>query len=134
VADPTERVRLLHPVRVLICGEDERFVARASADLHRLGFDVVAAPGPVGITALATSERADVVLLDAYDGLTAAAGKAAALEALPRPVEVLLATGKKSSAVRLGFDVVDPRASADELSAAVHRALRGGPARAATSG
>jgi hypothetical protein len=134
VADPTARVRLLHPVRVLVCGEDERFVARASADLHRLGFDVVAATGPVNITELATSERANVVLLDAYDGLTAAAAKAASLEALPRAVQVLLATGKKSSATRLGFDVVDPRASAEELAAAVHRVFREGPARAATGG
>jgi hypothetical protein len=134
VADPTGRVRLLHPIRVLVCGEDERFVARAADDLHRLGFDVVAATGPVSITDLATAERANVVLLDAYDGLTAAAAKAAALEALPRAVQVLLATGKKSSATRLGFDVVNPRASAEELAAAVHRVFRGGPARAAAGG
>jgi hypothetical protein len=121
----------LHPIRVLVCGNDERFVARAVTDLHRLGFDVVAATGPVNIAALATSERADVVLLDAFDGLTAAAAKAAALEGMPRAVQVLLATGKKSSATRLGFDVVDPRASAEELAGAVHRVFRGGPARAA---
>ena len=124
-------VRLLRPVRVLVCGTDETFVSRASGDLLRLGFDVVAATGPAQVVDLAVAERANVVVLDASGGLRAAAALAGALEALPQRIRVLLASPRKLSAAKLGYDVIPVGSSPEELAAAVHRAYRDGPSRAA---
>jgi hypothetical protein len=127
-------VRLLRPVRVLVCGSDDSFVSRAAADLLGMGFDVVAATGPAEVVDLAVAERANIVILDASGGLRSAAALAAALEALPQRICVLLASPKRAAAARLGYDVVPAAASADELASAVHRAYRGGPSRAAARG
>lgn len=123
-------VRLLRPVRVLVCGSDEAFVSRTAADLLRTGFDVVAATGPAEVVELAVNERANVVVLDVSGGLRSAAALAAALDALPQRIRVLLAAAKrKPAASRLGYDVIDIDAPAEELAAAIQRAYRGGPAR-----
>src|SRR4051794_19616900 len=96
-----------------------------------MGFDVVAATGPIEVVELAAAERANVVVLDASGGLRAAAALAAALDALPHRVRVVLAATKTPAASRLGYDVIHIDASAADLAAAVHRAYRDGPARAA---
>jgi DNA-binding response OmpR family regulator len=123
-------VHQLHPVRVLVAGDDERFVARTTETLTALGFDVISTTSAARAPELAAVERVNVVLLDASRGVSAAAATASALDALPSRVSVLLAGGRGRTAARLGYDVIGLTASAEELCAAVHGAYRGRPRRA----
>jgi hypothetical protein len=124
-------VRLLRPVRVLIAGTDGFLVDGMCQDLLRLGFQAMATTRPERVAKLAAIERVNVVIIETSGGLAAAASLAAALDELPHRVRVLFACESGASAERLGYDVVDPEAPTEELAAAVHRAYRGGPVRAA---
>jgi len=126
-------IHQLRPVRVLVAGGDPLFVHRATRELTGLGFDVMSTTMTERTTEIAAMQRANVVLLDASSGVTAAAALAAALDALPHGVRVLLAGDGGRGARRLGYEVVGPDATGEELAAAVHRAYRGGPARARRS-
>lgn len=130
MADGAATVRLLRPVRVLVAGEDSLVVNTLCDDLLRLGFQAMSTTRQHRVATLAAIERVNVVILETSGGLAAAAAMAGALDELPHRVRVLLACAPGSSAAQLGYGVVDPRAPADELAAAVHRAYRGGPARA----
>jgi hypothetical protein len=128
MADGIATVSLLRPVRVLVAGQDSDFVTELCADLLRLGFQAMSTTRPERVAMLAALERVNVVILDTSGGLSAAAAMAGALDELPQRVRVLFAGD--GSAARLGYDVIDPGASTEELGAAVHRAYRHGPPRA----
>jgi hypothetical protein len=129
----TAAVTLLRPVRVLVAGDDSRVVGHLRDDLLRLGFHAVSTTRPSRVADLAADERVNVVILETSGGLSAAAAVAAALEALPHRVRVLLAGGRGRAAARLGYDLVDPTGPSEDLAAAVHRAYSGGPARSERS-
>jgi hypothetical protein len=122
-------VRLLRPVRVLVAGNDGFLVDGLCHDLLRLGFQAMATTRPERVAKLAAIERVNVVIIETSGGLAAAASLAGSLDELPHRVRVLFAC-EPGSGERLGYDVVDPEAPAEELAAAVHRAYRGGPMRA----
>jgi hypothetical protein len=82
---------------------------------------------------LAAIERVNVVILELSGGIGAAITTASALEALPQRVRVVLAGVQSRAARKLGYDVIDPGGSVEDLAAAVHRAYRGGPVRAERS-
>jgi hypothetical protein len=130
VADGGAPVRLLRPVRVLVAGDDHFVVTTLCDRLVRLGFQAMSTTRHQRVAKLAAIERVNVVILETSRGLTAAAAMASALDELPQRIRVLLACSLDSSAVRLGYDIVDTDAPAEELAAAVHRAYRGGPVRA----
>ena len=130
MADTLAPVRLLRPVRVLVAGDDDRIVNALCDDLLRLGFQAMSTTRHQRVAQLAAIERVNVVILETSGGLAAAAAMAGSLDELPHRVRVLFACDRSSSAARLGYDVVDPGASSEELAAAVHRAFRGGPVRA----
>ena len=114
---------------MLIAGEDGFLVEALCDQLLRLGFQAMSTTRHHRVAKLAAVERVNVVILETSGGLTAAAAMAGALDALPHRVRVLLACPHDSSAARLGYDVVDPHSSSEELAAAIHRAYRGGPVR-----
>jgi DNA-binding response OmpR family regulator len=126
----TAAVTLLRPVRVLVAGDDTEIVAHLRDELLRTGFHAMSTGRLSRVTELAAVERVNVVILEVSGGLSAAASTAAAVEALPQPIRVLLAGARIRGGVRLGYDTVDPHGSSEELVAAVHRAYRGGPLRA----
>jgi hypothetical protein len=130
VADGGATIRLLRPIRVLVAGTDEFLVDGLCHDLLRLGFHTMSTTRPQRVAKLAAIERVNIVIIETSGGLAAAASLAGALDELPHRVRVLFACEPGSSAERLGYDVVDPEASPAQLAAAVHRAYRGGPARA----
>ena len=121
-------VRLLRPVRVLVAGDDDLVVNALCDDLLRLGFQAMSTTRHQRVAQLAAIERVNVVILETSGGLATAAAMAAALDELPHRVRVLFACAHDGSAAQLGYDVVDPGASSEELAVAVHRAYRGGPA------
>jgi len=123
-------VHLLRPVRVLVAGDDDLLVSGLCESLMRLGFSAMSTTRRHRVTQLAALERVNVVILETSGGLRVAASVAAALDELPHRVRVLLASSSGRSAARLGYDVIEPDAPVQELAAAVHRAYRGGPARA----
>ena len=120
-------VRLLRPVRVLVAGDDDLVVNALCDDLLRLGFQAMSTTRHQRVAQLAAIERVNVVILETSGGLAATAAMAGSLDELPHRVRVLFACAHDSSAAELGYDVVDPGASAEELAVAVHRAYRGGP-------
>jgi hypothetical protein len=124
-------VRLLRPVRVLVAGNDGFLVDGLCHDLLRLGFQAMATTRPERVAKLAAIERVNVVIIETSGGLAAAASLAGALDELPHRVRVLFACEPGGSAARLGYEIIDPEAPAEQLAAAVHRAYRGGPVRAA---
>jgi hypothetical protein len=130
MADGLAAVRLLRPVRVLVAGDDDRIVNALCDDLLRLGFQAMSTTRHQRVAQLAAIERVNVVILETSGGLAAAAAMAGSLDQLPHRVRVVFACDHGSSAAGLGYDVVDPGASSEKLAAAVHRAYRGGPARA----
>jgi hypothetical protein len=130
MADRLAGVRLLRPVRVLVAGDDDLLVDALCDDLLRLGFQAMSTTRHERVATLAAIERVNVVILETSGGLTAAAAMAGSLDELPHRVRVLFACSHDSSAAQLGYDVVDPGAPSEELASAVHRAFRGGPARA----
>ena len=130
MADGSATVRLLRPVRVLVVGTDGFLVDGLCQELLRLGFQAMATTRPGRVAKLAAIERVNVVIIETSGGVAAAASLAGALDELPHRVRVLLACEPGSSAERLGYDAVDSEAPPEELAAAVHRAYRGGPARA----
>jgi hypothetical protein len=133
VAEALGSVQLLRPVRVLIAGHDDAVVAHLRDELVRLGFDAMTTTRSDGVAELASAQRANVVILEFSKGLAAAAATASSLEALPQRVEIVLAGRHGKAARRLGYDVIDPSGSAEELGGAVDRAYRGSPAAAGRS-
>jgi hypothetical protein len=115
-------------VRVLIAGDDGELVAHLRNELVRLGFDAMWTTRVESVPELAEGERVNVVILEFSGGLAAAAATASSLEALPQRVEVVFAGRHGKAARRLGYEVIDPSGSAEELAGAIHRAYRGGPA------
>jgi hypothetical protein len=127
VADPAA-VTLLRPVRVLVAGDDDRIVDHLRNELLTLGFHTMSTTRHSGITDLAAIERVNIVILETSAGLAATASIASALEGLPQRVRVLLAGPRNRAAANLGYDIVDPNGSVEDLAAAVHRAYRHGSA------
>ena len=125
----TATVHQLRPVRVLVAGDDPVFVARATTELSALGFEVMSTASRGRIAEIAELQRVNVVLLDVAGGVAAAAATASALDALPHRVQVLLAGRRSPGTRRLGYEVVQPDASGQELATAVHRAYRDGLSR-----
>jgi hypothetical protein len=119
------QVTLLRPVRVLVAGEDSEIVGHLRDELLRLGFQATSTTHPSRATELAVSERVNVAILDTSGGLAATASIASALEALPQRVRVVLAGRRGMRRSNLGYDVVDPAVTGEDLSIAVHRAYRG---------
>jgi hypothetical protein len=126
-------ITLLRPVRVLVAGDDNEIVGHLRDDLLRMGFHTMSTTRQSRVAELAAVERVNVVILEVSGGLTAAASTASAVEALPQRVRVLLAGARVRAATQLGYDMIDPGGTGEELAAAVHRAYRGGPARAERS-
>jgi hypothetical protein len=126
VAD-TAAVTLLRPVRVLVAGDDSAIVGHLRDDLLKLGFQAMSTSSLSRAADLATVERVNIVILEVSGGLAAAATTASALEALPLRVRILLACRRGRAAAKLGYGLVDPHGSLEDLAAAVHRAYRGGP-------
>ena len=122
-------VHQLRPIRVLVAGDDALFVARTADKLTAFGFEVMSTESPSRVAELAALQRVNVVLLDASRGVSAAVATASTLDAMALRVTVLLAGGRGRTAARLGYDVVTPTASAEELATAVHRVYRAGPRR-----
>jgi hypothetical protein len=126
VAD-TAAVTLLRPVRVLVAGDDSAVVGHLRDDLLKLGFQAMSTSSLSRAADLATVERVNIVILEVSGGLAAAATTASALEALPLRVRILLACPRGRAAAKLGYGLVDPHGSLEDLASAVHRAYRGGP-------
>jgi DNA-binding NarL/FixJ family response regulator len=122
-------IHQLHPVRVLVAGDDPLFVSRVAAELITLGFNVMSTTAPGRAAELAALQRVNVVLLDVSGGLATAVSTASALDALPHRVQVVLFGRHGRAATKLGYELVDPGASGAELAAVVQRAYRGGPSR-----
>jgi hypothetical protein len=99
----------------------------------RLGFDAMSTTRADRVREVAAIERVNVVILEFSGGLAAAAAIASSLDGLPHRVEVVLAGRHGKAARRLGYEVIDPGGSADELAGAVYRAYRGGPGAAGRS-
>jgi hypothetical protein len=132
VVDATA-VTLLRPVRVLVAGDNTEIVGHLRDDLLKMGFHAMSTSRQSRVANLAAVERVNVVILETSGGLTAAASTASALDSLPQRVRVLLAGLLGGAAAELGYEMIDPEGSAEELAAAVHRAYRGGPVRARRS-
>jgi hypothetical protein len=132
VAD-TAAVTLLRPVRVLVAGEDVAIVAGLRDELLRLGFHAMSSNRLGGVAELAAVERVNVVILELSGGLSAVASAASAIEALPQRMSIMLAGRSRRSGIRLGYELVDPDGSVEDLAITVHRAFRGGPLRAERS-
>ena len=130
MADGSATVRLLRPVRVLVAGTDGLLVDGLCEDLLRLGFQAMGTTRPGRVAKLAAIERVNVVIIETSGGLAAAASLAGALDELPHRVRVLFASEPGSSAERLGYNLIDPEATPEELAGAVYRAYRGESARA----
>jgi hypothetical protein len=133
VAEALPSVALLRPVRVLIAGDDDEIVAHLHDEFVRLGFQTMSTTRADRVPELAAVERVNVVILEFSGGLAAAAATASSIEALPQRVQVVLAGRRGKAARRLGYEVIDPGGSAEELAGAIHRAYRGGPAAAGRS-
>jgi hypothetical protein len=118
-------VHQLRPVRVLVSGSDPEYVMRATDELTALGFEVMSTTSAERTAELATVQRANVVVLDTSRSLASAATVAAASDALPQPVRVLLAGNRDRSTRSLGYEVVPSQATGEELAAAVHRVYQG---------
>jgi DNA-binding NtrC family response regulator len=127
VAEAVASIQLLRPVRVLIAGDDGDAVDQLRDELVRLGFHTMSTTRLDRVPELAAAERVNVVVLEFSGGIASAASVASSIEALPQRVEVVLAGHRGKAARRLGYEVVDPGGSAEELAAAIHRAYRGGP-------
>ena len=127
MAEALASVQLLRPVRVLIAGDDAEVVAGLRDDLVRLGFHALSTTRADAVPELAAVERINVVILEFSGGLAAAAAVASSLDGLAQRVQVVLAGRRGKAARRLGYEVIDPGDTAEELARAIHRAYRGGP-------
>ena len=133
MAETLASIQLLRPVRVLIAGDDSDAVEYLRGELARLGFHTMSTTRLDGVPELAAVERVNVVVLEFSGGIASAASVASSIEALPQRVEVVLAGRRGKAARRLGYEVVEPGGTAEELVGAIHRAYRGGRPAAARS-
>lgn len=111
------------PTRVLVVGTDRRFRCVAAALLSRRGCTVTLADRASDVAHLAVREDAAVVLLDAGLALTEAARAAAQIDALDRPVGVVL-VGEEPDQSLATMPVLRKWGSFDQLYKAVQNAAQ----------
>ena len=83
-------LRRLHPVRVLLASRDPRFLGVTGFLLERSGFAVTTTRKLNGLLELVESRRANVVVVDGSDAVTAATRVAARIKARRPGVGVVL--------------------------------------------
>jgi CheY-like chemotaxis protein len=112
--------------RVLLAADDRRFRALACTLLSRRGYSVTVCARGEDLAQAAVRDRADVVVIDASASLTAAAGEAARLGALSRPVGIVAVSGDPCTGLA-ALPVIPKWSSFEALSAAIERACADAP-------
>jgi CheY-like chemotaxis protein len=115
-------VSRLHPVRVLLVGNDRRFLRVAGALLASEGHLVKSSERPSELIELVHQLGTDVAVIDASRSLAEAVRGAASLRGLPLPVATVLVVDKVRLAHLSGVAVVRKWGSFDELSSKVEEA------------
>jgi CheY-like chemotaxis protein len=116
------RVGGSHPVRVLLVGNDLRFLRVASALLSSEGHIVSSSERPSELIELVHGLGTDVVVLDATRSLAQAARAAASLRGLPQPVATVLVADRVRLPHLSGLAIVRKWGGFHELSSRVKEA------------
>jgi hypothetical protein len=111
--------------QVLLVGNDRRFRAVAATLLARRGYAVTVGDDD-DVVAMAVRSRADVVVIDAGTSLTAAARKAARLDAL-RPRVTVLTVGDETGEGLTALPVLFKWSCFDEVLAVIDRCTEVAP-------
>jgi CheY-like chemotaxis protein len=109
------------PRRVLLVADDRRFRALASTLLSRRGYSVAVCARGADIVKAASSEAADVVVIDASASLTTAARDAARLGSLRPPVGIVAVSADSHSGLA-ALPVVPKWSPCEALFDAIERA------------
>ena len=88
----------LWPIRVLVAGTDRRFLRLARAILERDGYVIELTEKHSDVCPCAQRRRADVVVIDASGCVQAALRALSPLEALDRPVPVIVVADAEDAA------------------------------------
>ncbi len=120
-------VHRLQPLRVLLAGNDRRFIRVMSFLLARRGYDIAQA-SPRDTVAAVERHRADVVLLEMGDSRVNTSRKVAALQALSTVPTVLVLAEDGHDARWNGVAAVDKWMPIDDLVKAIETAALTRPA------
>jgi CheY-like chemotaxis protein len=112
----------LAPVRVLLVGNDTRFLRVASALLAAQGHSVQSSERPGDLLELVHRLGTDVAVIDASASLAHAARSAASLRGLPVPVAAVLVADRERIANAAGLTLVPKWGDFDELLSSVEAA------------
>ena len=118
------KVRALHRIRVALVGRDPHFVKVAGFLLERHGFVLASTRRPGDVLELVERHRANVVVLDASDSLEAAARAAAAVDALPAGVAVIVVADRVERVPASSLEVL-PKWDVARLAGEIERAYNG---------
>jgi CheY-like chemotaxis protein len=112
----------LQPVRVLIVGNDVRFLRVAAALLSFEGYSVQSCDRPRELLEIVYRHGTDVVVIDASQSVGEAARAAASLRSLPLPVAAVLVMDQEATSLAAGVPLLSKWGRFDELSARVGEA------------
>jgi CheY-like chemotaxis protein len=121
-AVPGSNVRRLRPVRVLLVGNDVRFLRVAAALLSFEGYSVQSCERPGDLLEVVHRLRTDVAVIDASRSVGQAARSAASLRALPEPVASVLVVDQERSSPAAGVPLTSKWGQFEELSAQIAEA------------